>query len=139
MLLYLIGSLRDTRIPNLASDLRDAGHDVIDDWYAAGPEADDIWQRYEESRGHTLPEGLRGIHAQAVFRSDRDQLNRADGGVLVLPSGKSGHLELGYLIGQGKPGYVLMPNPPERWDVMYAFATAVVTTWSDLVKVLERG
>jgi len=57
-------------------------------------------------------------------------------GVLVLPAGKSGHLELGYMIGQGKPGYILLDGEPERFDVMYNFATGVFTNLSDLLKVI---
>ena len=43
--------------------------------------------------------------------------------VLVLPAGKSGHLELGYMIGSGKRGYILFDDDVEdcRWDVMYQF------------------
>jgi len=41
MKLYLIGSLRNPRVPEVAEILRWNGHLVFDDWYAAGPEADD--------------------------------------------------------------------------------------------------
>jgi nucleoside 2-deoxyribosyltransferase len=43
-----------------------------------------------------------------------------------MPAGKSGHLELGYVSGKGKPTYVLFDHEPERWDVMYQFATGGV-------------
>ncbi len=62
-------------------------------------------------------------------------------GVLVLPAGKSGHLELGYLIGQGKPAYIWMPEEPDRWDVMYRFADAVFigdTGIDELIVTLGR-
>ena len=39
-----------------------------------------------------------------------------------MPAGKSGHIEFGYLVGQGKPGFVLFDAVPERYDVMYQFA-----------------
>lgn len=124
-MVYLIGSLRHPRVREVAAALRAHRIEVFDDWHAAGPEADDIWQRYEQERGRTFLEALRGKHAQDVFRFDLANLNQASAGVLVMPAGKSGHLELGYLIGQGKPGYILLEQEPERWDVMYAFSSGV--------------
>ena len=41
MRLYVIGSLRNPAVPQVAKRLREAGFLVFDDWYAAGPEADD--------------------------------------------------------------------------------------------------
>ena len=53
--------------------------------------------------------------------------------MLVLPAGKSGHLEAGYLIGQGKPVYILLAGEPERFDVMYNFAAGVYTSLDELI------
>lgn len=133
-LIYLIGSLRNPEVPVVAKALRDAGYEVFDDWYAAGPEADDYWQRYEQDRGHSYSVGLAGHAAQHVFGFDKTFLDRASAGILLLPAGKSGHLELGYLIGRGSPGYILMPGEPERWDVMYNFASGVFTSVEALLK-----
>jgi hypothetical protein len=36
------------------------------------------------------------------------------------------------MIGQGKAGYILTQGEPERFDVMYAFATAVFSKEEDL-------
>src|SRR3990172_601026 len=118
--IYLIGSLRNPEVPKLAAALRAAGHEVFDDWYAAGPEADDYWQRYEQDeRGHSYIEALAGYAASHVFEYDRKHLDRCNTGVLLMPAGKSSHLELGYMIGQGKPGFIVLPSEPERFDVMY--------------------
>lgn len=136
-LIYLIGSLRNPKIPLFGNQLRDAGFHVFDDWYSAGPEADDHWQVYEKGRGHTLADALQGFAADNVFSFDRRHLDQCDAGILMLPAGKSGHLELGYLLGQGKRGYVLYEEEPERWDVMYRFANAVFFNQDELVKHLE--
>jgi hypothetical protein len=125
MKLYLIGSLRNPSIPTIGNDLRAAGHEVFDDWHAAGPEADDYWKDYEQARGRTFEEALNGEAARHVFSFDLYHLNDADAAVLVLPAGKSGHLELGYIIGQDKPGFILLPPDSDRWDVMYQFGTVV--------------
>ena len=137
MMLYLIGSLRNPEIPYIGNRLREIGFEVFDDWFAGGKIADDEWQAYETVRGHSYKQALRGYAASHVFDFDLHHLNRADIGVLVLPSGKSCQLELGYLIGQGKPGYVLFDSVPERFDVMYKFATNVFFDLEELLNDLK--
>lgn len=139
MIVYLIGSLRNPDIPVIASQLRKTGHEVVDDWFAAGPEADDKWRNYEKARGRTYPQALReGLAADHVFRFDLFHVERADAGVLVSPCGKSGFLELGYMLGRGKKGYILLDSP-DRWDVMFKFATNVYTSLDELVGALNGG
>lgn len=123
MLIYVIGSLRNENVPLVAAAIRKAGHEAFDDWYSPGPETDDYWQQYERQRGRSYAEALAGEHAQDVFNFDRAWLDKADAAILVLPAGKSGHLELGYVIGQGKKGLILLDREPERYDVMYNFAS----------------
>lgn len=135
--LYLIGSLRNESIPMVGKALRYAGFEVFDDWHAAGPRADDHWKEYEQGRGRTYAEALDGAAASNVFRFDKANLDKADAVVLILPAGKSAHLELGYVIGTGKPGYILMAPEDCRWDVMYRFATQVCGCVEDLVKALQ--
>ena len=134
-IIYLIGSLRNPEVPKIGKALREeTGYEVFDDWFAGGPEADDAWKRYEQERGHIYDEALQGFAANHVFEYDYYHLNRASMGVLILPAGKSGHLELGYLIGQGKPGFILLDDV-DRWDVMYRLANSV---YSDLPSLVER-
>lgn len=137
MIVYVIGSLRNPRITEVANTLRQAEHDVFEDWHAGGPQADDEWQRYERERGRTYREALYGYHAQHVFAFDKYHLDRANAGVLVMPAGRSAHLELGYLVGQGKPGFVLFDEEPARFDIMYQFATSVCFAVEELVQELS--
>ena len=136
--IYLIGSLRNSNIPRIGNNLRDVGFDVFDDWFAGGKIADDEWKEYEQNRGHTYIEALDGIAAKHIFDFDMDHLDRCDIGILVCPAGKSGHLELGYLIGKGKPAYILLDQEDIRWDVMYKFATKVFLTMDDLIATLNN-
>jgi hypothetical protein len=55
---------------------------------------------------------------------------------MVMPCGKSAHLELGYAAGTGKRTIVYMPEEPERYDVMLAFADDIVYGDDELVKSL---
>ena len=137
MKIYLIGSLRNPVVPALADELRMLGFDVFDDWFAAGEKADDSWQAYERGRGRTFAEALRGLAARHVFEFDRHHLLESDIGVLILPAGKSGHLEAGLLVGRGKPVYALLPEEPERFDFMYAFLSDVFTDQEDLLDALR--
>lgn len=134
-MIYLIGSLRNPEIPKIAERLREVD-EVFDDWFAAGPEADDYWRDYEKSRGRTYVEALEGLAARNVFAFDKRNLERASVVVLALPAGKSGHLELGWSLGRGVPGYILLDSP-ERWDVMYQFADGVFTSVEDLIENLR--
>lgn len=133
-MIYLIGSLRNPEVPKVASKLRDHGFEVFDDWYAAGPEADDKWKEYEVSRGRTYAEALAGLAAQHVFSFDLFHLDRSKAAILLLPAGRSGHLELGYAIGRGKAGYILLTEDNDRFDVMYKFATRVTTDLGEIVE-----
>ena len=134
MLVYLIGSLRNPLVPQVAAQLRAAGYSVFDDWFAAGEHADDAWRDYERGRGHTLPEALKGEAAWHIFEFDKKWLDKADVAILMLPAGKSGHLELGYVCGCGKPTFVLLDKDPDRYDVMYRFMSGVSATVEDLLK-----
>lgn len=136
-MIYVIGSLKNTAVPEVAEYLRSLGHDVFDEWYSAGPEADDYWQAHCEMRGLNFREALASPHADCVFEFDKRYLQLADTVVLVLPAGKSGHIELGWALGQGKRGYILFDGEPERFDVMYKFATGFAYTWEQLARELE--
>lgn len=135
MRIYLIGSLRNPEIPKIGDELRNIGIDVFDDWFAGGPIADDSWQEYEKGRGRSYQSALYGPAARNVFNFDHTNLMASHGAILVLPAGKSGHLELGFMAGLGRFTGVLFPEEPERWDVMYQFANEV---WVSVPEMLEQ-
>ncbi len=112
-------------------------HEIFDDWFSAGFEADDMWRDYEKGKGHDFQAALQGHAAKHVFQFDKHHLDTCDVAVLVLPAGKSGHLELGYVAGKGKPTAILLDSDPDRFDVMYQFADRVATNESELVEWLN--
>jgi nucleoside 2-deoxyribosyltransferase len=136
--IYLIGSLRNKMIPTVANSLENLGFDVFDDWFSPGPEADDWWRTYENSRGRTYGDALKGHAATHIYEFDKHHIDRCDIAVLSMPAGKSGHLELGYMLGQGKPGFIVFDEEPERWDVMYKFATGIFFKPEDLHDELRK-
>lgn len=134
---YIIGSLRNPEIPVVANNLEALGIEAFDDWYGAGPEADDYWKAHEIARGRDYGQALEGYAANHVFDFDRFHLNRVDAGLLVLPAGRSGHLELGYITGLGKPSFILTEENHERWDVMYRFATKVFFAQEEMLEYFK--
>lgn len=139
MKIYIIGSLRNPRIPKVANVIRETTRwDVFDDWFAGGYEADDKWKEYEETRGRHYSEAILGENARHIFEFDKSHLDSSDAAVLITPAGKSGHLELGYMVGQGARTYVLFEGEPDRWDVMYRFVDNVFFDTQDLIKELNR-
>ena len=136
MKIYLIGSLRNPSVPTLGNDLRALGFEVFDDWHAGGYEADEKWREYETARGRTYIEALKGEAARHIFNFDMNHMNSSDMAVLLLPAGKSAHLEFGFMRGQDKPGFILCAEQSDRWDVMYLFASGVFFTHDELFKAL---
>lgn len=120
--IYLIGSLRNPNVVLLGNDIRALDYEVVDNWVAAGDQADNAWRDYSKARGRTYQEALKSREAQHIFNFDRAYLHLSDRVVLVYPAGTSAHLEFGYAVSLGKPGYLLMETPTDRYDVMLQFA-----------------
>ena len=139
--LYLIGSLRNERIPKLAQKLREENvhTEVFDDWYAAGPEADDCWKAYEKDKGISYREALGGWAARHVFDFDKFHLDRCTHALLVLPAGKSGHMELMYATyGVGAQTAILLDPEDVRWDVMYQFIPTILNNDKEITEWLSH-
>lgn len=136
---YVAGSLRNPQVPIVANMLRANGFEVFDDWYGTGPRADEHWQDYEKARGRSYKEALNGYAARNIFELDTTHIRRCQNFVLVLPTGKSGHMELGFAHGLGKKTYALFDGEPERYDVMYHFANrGVFFSAVELLEALKK-
>lgn len=131
---YLIGSLQNKRVIDIGNLLRHEGYDVMDEWIAPGEMADIRWQEYEQSRGRTYVEALRGRHATDVFMFDRAYLDHCDIAIAVMPAGKSAMLELGYSKGRGKLTCIFLDGvEPDRYDIMPNFADYMALTEQTLL------
>lgn len=137
---YIIGSLKNWKVIELAKRLRKEfpEWEIFDSWISPGPEADDFWRKYSKLKGQTYTQALKDWSATHIFEFDRTHLDRSSIVILYMPCGKSGHLELGYGLGQGKKGFVLFDKEPERWDVMYQFADGVFFSYDELKKELIK-
>ena len=142
LLVYIIGSLRNPEVANIAKQLRDHPEfDIFDDYMAAGPEADDFWKIYETNRGRTFKEALAGRAAGHVFNYDRAYLDLADVVVVILPAGKSCMIEAGYSNARGKKVFFLLDKEhvDGRYDVMKKFADGFYTNIDDLTTALHQA
>lgn len=129
--IYLIGSLKEPRVREVATELRERGLDVFDDWHAPGADADVHWREYEMQRGHGYAQAIWGAHAQNVFHFDKKHLDEAHAVVLIASrkklGGFSAGLELSYAWNARKiPTAILLDGDPEQWDVMTQLGTYTV-------------
>ena len=127
MRLYVASSLRNRHYRSIISKIRASGHEAYDFGDPpAGTEEFGILP-------NVLPEGhyeaLRGHIGRATFQRDAHALRACDAVVLVLPCGKSAHIEAGFAAGSGKPlAIYLEPHIAQEPEVMYNFGTLV---WND--------
>lgn len=121
--------------------LRAAGHDVYDFRHPRPDDHGFSWgdiasqwkgwtvQEYQEALKHPI--------AEAGFKSDKDALDWAEVGVLVMPCGRSAHLELGYLAGQGKPCAILACEPMEPELMVKLCSGGVLGSFDELLVWIE--
>jgi hypothetical protein len=73
-------------------------------------------------------------HPRALdgFDSDLSAMRKADTFILVLPCGKSAHLELGWAVGAGKRTAILLEDPVEP-ELMYRMVDYLAPSLFDLL------
>ncbi|MFY9190406.1 MAG: hypothetical protein WAN89_03915 [Lawsonella sp.] len=140
--IYVASSWRNPIQPEIVQVLRGAGHEVYDfrnpapgnygfAWSAVNPD----WLEWTPEQfiadlysGHPVIE--------QGFAFDKDALDWADTCVLVLPCGRSAHLEAGYTAGQGK--LTLFYLHPDKFEpeLMYLLGHGCVTTHEALLEKL---
>lgn len=79
------------------------------------------------------------VRTRKAFNQDRKMLDWADVIILLLPAGRSSHLEAGYMVGCGKPLLIYAPSGfvKGEFDVMYGFAECLCAGISELSHAIE--
>lgn len=116
MKIYVASSWRNKYQQSVVAFLRTEGFEVYDfkhpeegnDFHWS--EIDPDWQNWTNEQ---YIAALSHPVARAGFKSDFDAMKEADAFVLVLPCGRSAHLELGWAVGKGKPTAIYCPEPTE--------------------------
>jgi hypothetical protein len=139
--IYVASSWRNSYQPAMVKFLRSAGHDVYDfrnpcdgntgfSWSEIDPE----WQGWDIS---AFRQALQSPIAEEGYRCDIEALEKADVVVLLLPSGRSAHIEAAYHRGRGG---VVIVHSPERCEpeLMYKMFNAFTIDETELVELLDR-
>lgn len=138
--IYVASSWRNPYQPQAVERFRAAGHFVYDfrnppsgslgfDWAEIDP-AWKTWtpQQFIDALGHEI--------AEEGFKDDVDGMEWADVFVLLLPCGRSAHLEAGWAIGRDIPTYVVVGDRLEEAELMYKLANRVESSIDDVIDLL---
>lgn len=144
MKVYVASSWRNTRQPEVVAALRKARHDVYDFRHPSGPESGGFsWSEIDPKwKDWTQDEYVRALShpiAVAGFEADMNALKECDACVLVMPCGRSAHLELGWAIGSRRLGLVLLdPIVPTEPELMVAMADLITPDLSQVINFLGK-
>lgn len=140
MRIYVASSWRNQLQQSVVARLRTEGHQVYDFKNPAPGSNGFHWSEIDPCYRNWNPEGFRRAlgHVLAIDGFDRDMhaLETCEACVLVLPCGRSAHLELGWASGAGRLTFVLMTAPDEP-ELMYKMSSRIVTSLDELVHELH--
>ena len=141
--IYVASSWRNAGQPSVVNALRCDGHQVYD-FREPAPglggfawsDIDPDWQNWSPAQ---MAQALKHPIARQGFALDMAALALCDACVLVMPCGRSAHLELGYAVGAGKWTAVLQEESAEP-ELMYAMCSLITTSLNELrASLLHRG
>lgn len=141
MKIYVASSWRNEhRQQTAVCLLRAAGHEVYDFRNPAPGDTGFSWRSCATTEQLRDPrrfrdEVLTSAIARDGFAKDMAALAGADVTVLVLPCGRSAHLELGWAAGHGQRTFVIWDDPISEPELMYLACEA---TCCSIGEVVER-
>lgn len=140
MKIYVASSWRNEHQPSVVETLRRHGHDVYD---FRNPEPGNIgfhWSTIDPNWRQWSPEQFNAALSHPVakrgFGLDFDAMRWADACVLVLPCGRSAHLEAGWFVGARKPLIILLADGEP--ELMYKMTPYRCTLLGDVLLILEE-
>lgn len=140
--IYVASSWRNAYQQGVVYALRTAGHEVYDFKNPAPGEHGFQWSEVDPEWKSWDPDTYRDALTHPVslhgFKNDYDAMQWADTGVLVLPSGRSAHIEAGYFNGAGKALHILLLEPQEP-ELMYLMATGISLSVPQLLNALTEA
>jgi len=134
MKIYVASSWRNKYQQEVVAQLREMGHNVYD--FKNPPngsgfqwsEIDLDWQKW------SAKEYIKALDSNIALKgyySDIGAMEWADCCVLVLPCGRSAHLEAGWFAGRGKKLYILTRDGEEP-ELMALMATKIITNLEEI-------
>ncbi len=126
------------KVRELAQLLRDNGHEVDDFTDSSRGRYVFFFKDlpgYEDLNAITLLDHEPAVKA---FVEDKKYIDWSEVVFLLLPSGKSAHLEAGYAVGSGKKLIIFQESYPfGEFDVMYGFADLITSDMKEALKFLS--
>ncbi|MFP3943818.1 MAG: hypothetical protein ACLFWF_07995 [Alphaproteobacteria bacterium] len=139
--IYLASSWRNSEQPRIVATLREAGHAVYDFRNPAKGVTGLSWSEIDpEWKSWTADEYRRALeHPVAVqgFKLDYEAMKWCDTCVLLLPCGRSAHLEAGWCAAAGKHTIVLTRDGEEP-ELMALLAHHICVSEIELLDVLAE-
>lgn len=139
--IYVASSWRNEIYPDVVNRLREAGHEVYD---FRNPEPGNegfAWSQCAVGDAKTIPGYLAAIktsRALSGFSLDKAALEWSDTCVLVLPCGRSAHIEAGYAAGQGKDVFFLLHPDKFEPELMYLLGTAASDSLDEIIQWMKE-
>lgn len=134
--IYVASSWRNVYQPGVVELLRKNGHEVYDFRNPAPGNKGFAWSAIDPAWETWTTEQYRGALAHPVacngFMLDRRAMEWADEFCLVLPCGRSAHLEAGWACGAGKPTSIYVPERIEP-ELMYLLAGIPCTSLDEVL------
>jgi hypothetical protein len=132
---YVATSWRNPMQPAVVATLRSAGIDCYDfrSDEGAGFRWQDVGEVFDGCSVEDYLQGLDHPRAQEGFLNDFRAMQRADAFVLLLPCGRSAHLELGWAVGMGAHTAILLEPDNVVPELMYKMVDHIATTMVDLL------
>lgn len=97
------------------------------------------WDQIPNSANMTQLDVMQIPLVNNSFKEDKGWLDWADWIFLILPCGKSAHLEAGYAAGSGKKLAIYAEEFPKgEFDSMYGFCDIIGTNLEELVQLMKR-
>ncbi len=139
--IYVASSWRCPTQPGVVQALRDAGHEVYDFRNPPGGATGFAWSEVDPAWLDWSIDTYRNLldHPRAVegFGNDLEAMEWADTFVLVLPCGRSAHLELGWAVGQGLRTAILLSQDGFEPELMYRMVDHLAVSTEELVDWLR--
>ena len=135
-MIYLASSWKNKYQEMLVEMLRALDYEVYDFKYDPG--ANFHWSEVgisSESESYVdYMKALSSERANEGFNSDFRAMHKCDTCILILPCGKSAHLELGWFVGQGKRTAIFnTEHSPIQPELMYKMVDAIFDDWHSLL------
>ena len=128
MKVYVAGSFNHSSLCRMvAKVLRAVGHEI---YLFCDPDTNAYKlskniRAIGDAKELTAKHALTHITVQSIYHENRMWLEWAEAVVVVLPSGRSAHLEAGWAKGMGRPVFVYGEMKQGEWDAMYCMLDGV--------------